>query len=220
MNERLEGLFTKDQLDKLRDANILLVGVGGVGSFCFEVLLRCGINNFTLIDFDEYEISNLNRQLHSSVNNVGKNKVDVLKEYALTVNPDVSINVSYEKIDKDTRIDFFKYNYIIDACDDVEAKYFLIKKAKENNIKIICALGAGNKLDSRKLKVTKLSKTSYDPLAKRLRTYLRKQDFCDDVMVVSSDEAPFKSDKVKSYIGVTSVSGILLADYVIKDLIK
>lgn len=220
MNERLEGLFTKDQLDKLRDANILLVGVGGVGSFCFEVLLRCGINNFTLIDFDEYEISNLNRQLHSSVNNVGKKKVDVLKEYALTVNPDVNINVSYEKIDENTQIDFFKYNYIIDACDDVEAKYFLIKKAKENNIKIICALGAGNKLDSRKLKVTKLSKTSYDPLAKRLRTYLRKQNFYDDVIVVASDEAPFKSDKVKSYIGVTSVSGILLADYVIKDLIK
>ena len=220
MYERLNGLFNPEELNILNMANILLVGVGGVGSFCFEVLIRSGIKNITIADFDTYENTNLNRQLHSNWKVMGMKKVDVLKEVAYVISKDLNVSVIDEKISKESNIDFSKFDYIIDACDDIEAKVFLINKAFENNVKIISSLGVGNRVDPSKIVKTKLSKTFNDPLAKKLRSTLKKEGFTKDLNVIFSTELPIKSKVVSSYIGVSGVAGMMLADYVVKDLVN
>lgn len=217
MYERLYSLFGKEKITKLAEANILLVGVGGVGSFCFETLIRSGILNITIVDFDEYELSNLNRQLHSNLNAIGRKKVDVLKEYAYNINPDISIQALSEFLDETTKLDFRKFDYIIDACDSYKTKIFLIDKAGDLNIKIISAMGIGNRLNPGELQVTTLDKTYNDPLARKVRSKVKNAN----VPVVFSKELPIKNQNhITSYICVTSYAGILLADKVIKDLIN
>ena len=215
MNERLIKLLN---IDKLKDKNILLVGVGGVGSFCFETLIRSGIKNITIIDFDKYEISNINRQLNSSLDTIGKYKVDVLKEHALTIDGNINVNISHERIDKNSSINYKNYDYIIDACDSIDAKVNIITNAIKNNIKVISSMGIGNRIDSSKLKIMRFKKVNGDPLAKKLRMTFKNINFNNDFMCVASEEQPIKSLPISSYIAVTSYAGILLADYVIKEL--
>lgn len=217
MNERLIGLIDTKKLSKF---NILLVGVGGVGSACFEVLIRSGIKNITIVDFDTYEESNLNRQLHSNLNVIGKKKIDVLKNFANTLPLDIKVNSVDVFLDSSSNLNFNKYDYIIDACDTIEAKVYLVKKALELNKKIISSMGVGNRINPHDLGVFKLSKTSNDPLAKKFKLALKKEGITKDVIVVASKELPIKKTPVSSYIGVSLVSGVLLADYVIKDLLN
>lgn len=217
MYERIKDLL---DLEKLKKVNILLVGVGGVGSACFEVLIRSGVQNITIIDFDYYEESNLNRQLNSSINVIGKKKVEVLYNHAKEINKDINVEIRDEFIKKDSIIDYKKYDYIIDACDSIEAKILLITKADENNVRIISSLGVGNRVKPSDLSINTLNKTVNDPLGKKLRQNLRKIGFKSDVKVVSSKELPIKKTPVSSYIGVSSYAGILLADYVIKEVIN
>lgn len=219
MYERLKDLFNSG-LEKLANKNILLIGVGGVGSVCFEILIRSGIKNITIVDFDTYEKSNLNRQLHANINTLNKNKVDVLKEYAKNINDDIKVTALNEFVNKDSKLNYEEYDYIIDACDSIEAKVLLITKASEYNKKIICSLGVGNRTNPSKLNITTLKKTTGDPLGKKLRYELRKQNFEKDVKVISSSELPIKLSPVSSYMGVSATAGILLADAVIKDLIN
>lgn len=218
MFNRLNGLFTKEEIKKIQNQNILLVGVGGVGSFCLESLVRMGIKNITIIDFDIYEESNINRQLHSSYNNIGKKKITVLKEEMLKINPDINIESYDLYVDDSTNIDFDKFDFIIDACDSIKAKILLITKAKEYNKKIIVSLGVGNRIDPTKLEINTLRKTVNDPLGKKLRHELNKIGYSLDVNVVSSKEIPKKINPVSSYIGVSAYAGLLLADYVVKEV--
>ena len=220
MYERLYGLFTKEDLNKLNNANILLIGVGGVGSACFEVLIRSGIKNITIIDYDTYEISNLNRQLNSNMNNINKKKIDVLKDHALSINNDINITTIDEFINKESNIDYTKYDYIIDACDSIEAKCLLIEKAYENDVKIISSLGVAKRLDPTKFEIGKMSKVEGDPLGKKLRNTLKKDGFNKDFNVLYSKEPPIKCEGLSSYIGASMTAGLLIADFVIKDLIK
>ncbi|MBE6148649.1 MAG: tRNA threonylcarbamoyladenosine dehydratase [Firmicutes bacterium] len=220
MYERLAGLLSNEEINRLNNANILLVGVGGVGSVCFEILIRSGIKNITIVDFDSYEESNLNRQLHSNKNVLGCQKVEVLKNYAQNISEDIKVTIRNEFLTKDSIIDYTNYDYIIDACDSIEAKILLITSAKKHNKKIICSLGVGNRTDIQKLSVNSLRKTVGDPLGKKLRHELNKIDFIDDVKVVSSCEIPIKANPVSSYMSVSASAGILLADAVIKDLIN
>lgn len=220
MEERLINLFGKDNIEKIKKTNVLLVGVGGVGSVCFETLIRCGIKNITIIDFDTYEESNLNRQIHSNIKNIGMKKVDVLKEYAQNIDQNINITTLDTYLDDTSQLDFSKYDFIIDACDSIKAKYFLIKESIKNNINIICSLGVGNRKDSTKLEITTLRKTVNDPLGKKLRHYLNKEGIKEDVKVVSSKELPIKSNPISSYIAVSAHAGLLLADYVIKEVTK
>ena len=215
MYERLNKLINYEKLSKV---NILLVGIGGVGSACFEVLIRSGIQNITIID--TYEESNLNRQLNSSIDVIGKKKVEVLYNHAKSINPNINLEVRDEYINLNSIIDYKKYDFIIDACDSIEAKILLITKADENNVRIISSLGVGNRVKPSDLSINTLNKTVNDPLGKKLRQNLRKINFYDDVVVVSSKELPIKKTPVSSYIGVSSYAGILLADYVIKEVIK
>lgn len=221
MYDRLNLLLGTDSLEKLHKANILLLGVGGVGSFCFEVLIRSGIKNITIIDFDIYEESNLNRQLHSNKENIGRKKVEVLKDYARKINSDIKVDAIDAFLDENYDIDIKKYDYIIDAVDSIKAKKYFITLADKYNIPLISSMGIAGKLDSQKLEVTTLDKTYNDPLAKKLRNSLNKEELKHPVKVVFSSEVPKTSkESLPSYIVVTAYAGILLADTVIKDLIK
>ncbi len=215
MNERLVKLIN---VDNLKDKNILLVGVGGVGSFCFEVLIRSGIKNITIIDFDTYEESNINRQLNSSLNTIGLYKVDVLYNHAKEIDPNINVTISKEKLDSNSNIDFKKFDYVIDACDSVDAKINIITNALKNDVKVISSMGIGNRVIPGHVSVIPFKKVNGDPLAKKVRNELKKANFDGNFMCVASDEVPIKSNPISSYISVTSYAGILLADYVIKEL--
>lgn len=220
MYDRLIGLFTLEELDFLANKKILLVGVGGVGSFVFETLIRSGIKNIDIIDYDKYDISNLNRQLHSNLNVLEKNKVDVLKDYAKNINLEINVNGFNIFLDNSTDFNFSKYDYIIDACDSMEAKILLIKQARLNNIKIISSLSVGKRIDPNQLIITSLNNTFNDPLAKKFRKALKSENIDLNIKVLFSKELPLKGDKIFSYMPVVSIAGIKIADYVVKDLIN
>ena len=131
MKERLINLFGESNLEKIKNAHILLVGIGGVGSFCFETLIRCGVENITVIDFDTYEESNLNTQLYATIDTLGKKKIDTALIRAKSINENVNINVLDTFLDFNSDFDFSSYDYIIDACDSVPAKANLIINAQK-----------------------------------------------------------------------------------------
>ena len=222
-NERIEKLIGYENIKKLSNLNVLLVGLGGVGSITFEMLVRSDINNITVIDYDTFEISNLNRQILSLNNNIGEFKTIEAKKRALSINKDCNIKIYNEKL-CESLIESLsdKYDYIIDAIDDINAKILLIKYAIKNNIKIISCCGTGNRLDPSKLEITNIWKTSYDPLAKKLRYSLKKENINYKLPVVSSKEVPYI--KTNGFVGsmalVPNAAGILLASFVINDVIK
>ena len=223
MFDRLEKLIGSDELVKIKKKNILLVGIGGVGGITLEMLVRSGIQNITIIDYDTFEESNLNRQILSDVNSIGKEKVVVAKEKMAMINNECKINVLNLKLDDLTVNDLpINYDYIIDAIDDVNAKIHLLKFAIKNNIKIISSMGTANKIDPTKLCITNIWKTVNDPLAKKIRNTLRKEKINYKLKVVSSTELPKKSSTyvLPSMAMVPNAAGILLASYVINDIIQ
>ena len=221
MKERLINLFGENNLEKIKNAHILLVGIGGVGSFCFETLIRCGVENITVIDFDTYEESNLNRQLYATLDTLGKKKIDTALARAKSINENVNINVFDAFLDFNSDFDFSSYDYIIDACDSVPVKANLIINAKKYNKKIIVSLGIGNRVCPELVCKSTLKESLSDPLGKKLNQYLiKKCEFFDNVNVICSKEKPIKSQPISSYVCTTSVAGIYLSDYVIKDIIN
>ncbi|MBR1416433.1 MAG: tRNA threonylcarbamoyladenosine dehydratase [Bacilli bacterium] len=223
MFDRLLKVINKKDFTKINNNNILIIGIGGVGGYALEVLARIGILNFTIVDNDKIEKSNLNRQIISLHSNIGKYKVDVAKERILDINPKININTCKDFITKDNIDKLFieKYDYIIDACDTITTKVLLIKYAKERNIPIISSMGTGNRLDPTKLEITDIYKTNYDPLSKVMRKLLkeeniRKQD------VIYSKEIPVKTINRTpgSTSLVPSVAGIYAAYYVINKILK
>lgn len=171
MKERLINLFGESNLEKIKNAHILLVGIGGVGSFCFETLIRCGVENITVIDFDTYEESNLNRQLYATIDTLGKKKIDTALIRAKSINENVNINVLDTFLDFNSDFDFSSYDYIIDACDSVPAKANLIINAKKYNKKIIVSLGIGNRVCPELVCKSTLKESLFDPLGKKLNHY-------------------------------------------------
>ena len=223
MFDRLLKIISEEEFKKIKNANILLVGIGGVGGFSLEALVRCGFNNITIVDGDVVDKSNLNRQIISNSNNIGKNKTEVAQERVLRINPNINLKTINKFLNKDNFYDYINdnYDYIIDACDDMQVKVALIKYAMNNNIKIITALGTGKKLDSTKLEITTLNKTFNDPLAKKLRSELRKENISLDIPVVfSKEEAINKDNIIGSAIFVPGVAGLMLANYVFLDILN
>lgn len=222
MFERLEQLIGKDNIDKLHNKTIAVVGVGGVGGYVVETLIRNGITNIILVDSDTVDISNKNRQIIALDETLDKPKVDVFKERILSINKDCNITTLNIFLSEDTKEELFKYNidYLVDACDTTKTKIMLIKECLNKNIKIISSMGTARKLDPRKLEITTLKKTSYDPLAKILRREVNKLNIKEDVIVLSSKEEAIKTEKLGSYSVVPNTAGILIADYIIKDIIK
>lgn len=219
---RTEKMIGINNINKLNNTSVLLVGIGGVGGMTFEMLVRSGIKNITIIDFDTFEESNLNRQILSLNSNINQNKVDVAKKRALDINYNCKIKTFSERVNIDILDNLSPdFDYVIDACDDVKAKIALVKYATSNNIKIISSCGTGNRLDPNKLQITNIWKTEYDPLAKKLRSELRKNNINYKLPVVASSEQPLI--KTNGFVGsmamVPNCAGILLASYVINDII-
>ena len=220
MFERTINLIGTDNFNKISNLNILLVGLGGVGSFVFESLIRTGVNNLTIVDYDVVTLSNINRQLVANLNTVGRKKIDVAIEHAKEINNKISIKALDIKITSEN-INNLKsdYDFIVDACDSIDAKISLIKFAKEHNIKIISSMGMGNRLKPQNIKISSLNKTINDPLAKKLRNILRKENINLNIPVVFSEELPIKKDAINSLVTVPSIAGIYITSYIINSVI-
>jgi len=220
--QRLELLIGKESIKNLQNAKVAIFGLGGVGSFVAESLARCGINELHIIDKDIVDITNINRQLYALHSTIGQKKVDVAKMRILDINPNAKV-YEYCKSFNNENFDFpfSKMNYIIDAIDDINAKVELIKSAKQANVPIICAMGAGNKLDPTKFKVADIAETHTCPLAKIIRKKLNELDI-HNVKVVFSSEKPIEktTTTIASCAFVPSVAGLIISSEVIKDLIK
>jgi len=228
---RVDALLGSSNLEKLKNAKIIIFGIGGVGGYVCEALVRSGIYNFTLVDNDTISITNINRQIIANMNTIGQNKVSIMKDRILSINPlaNVEIKKCFFLKENSNEFDFKNYDYIIDAVDTISAKIEIILKAKEANVKVISALGAGNKINPSMLEVTDIYKTSVDPLAKVLRKKLREYNI-NKLKVVYSREKPLKplysldsSDVVKknipaSLVFVPAAMGLTIAAEVIKDL--
>lgn len=219
---RTENLIGKEALDKLRDSNIAIVGIGGVGSFCAEALSRTGINNITLIDMDTIDITNINRQLIADTSTIGRLKTDVMKERILKINPSANVITFPNFLDKNniSSIITTNFDYVIDCIDTVNSKIALIEYCYKMNIKIISALGTGNKIDPTKFEITDISKTSVCPLARAIRKKLKSKNV-EHLTVVYSKEEPIKienSTTPASISFVPSVAGLLIASKVVENL--
>jgi len=221
MYDRIIKLIGEENLNKIMSTKILLVGVGGVGSFAFETLIRSGFQNITIIDKDIVEESNINRQLVANLTTIGISKVDVALNNAKNINKNIKIKVYNEFLDENNINTLDKdFNYIIDACDTLNTKLELIKFAENNNIKIITSMGVGNRIDASLIKISRLDKTSNDPLAKKLRKLVKDNNLNIKIPVVCSTELPYKKGEVNSMITSPSIAGILMVNYIINDILK
>lgn len=226
--DRTEILLGFDAISMLKGSSVAVFGVGGVGSYTVEALVRGGVGTLYLYDGDVVSETNINRQLVATTKTVGRAKVDVATEHCLDVNPDISVYAEklFFNADNADSVDFTKFDYIVDAIDTVSSKLLLIEKAKASDVPVISCMGAGNKLDPTRFEVTDISKTSVCPLAKVMRYELKKRGITK-VKVLYSKEEPIKHGKTEngkplpgSVSFVPSVAGLIIAGEVIKDLVK
>lgn len=229
MNKRFlrnQILFFDKDLSKLANLKVIIFGVGGVGGQVVEMLARSGMENLTLVDFDRVNITNINRQIIALESTIDKLKVEVFKDRILDINPNAKVTIFPIVYDENHLINLNDYDYIIDAIDQVSSKILLIKEAYKAKVKIISAMGAGNKLNPLAFKVTKINQTSVCPLAKIIRNELKKYGI-SDLKVVYSQENSIKTNYVEnnkkvigSWASVTSTMGNIIANEVLKDLIE
>lgn len=208
--DRTIKLFGQETFDQFKDVKLILLGVGGVGSFALDALYNTGIKNITIVDFDTYEESNMNRQL-GSVGNVGRVKVEALKERYPEVTA-IHAKVTPEWIDN---FDFSEYNYILDAIDDVKPKVHLIKRYYT---KVITTSGAAKRIDPSKIEYKSIWDTYNDPFIKKIRTQLKEEGFKRKFKVIFSSEDP-KCIEKGSFEGVTGSFGLMMASVVMKKLL-
>lgn len=220
---RLELIMSKEKILEIKQKNILLIGLGGVGGYTFETLVRSGIENITIVDGDTFEESNLNRQMLALNSTINKNKTDIAELRAKQINEKIKIKKITEFLTKENinKIDLKEYDYVIDACDTIELKKELIKICTKDNIKLISCMGTGNKTHPELLEITTLDKTEYDPIAKILRKYVKEEKINKKIKVVSSKEKPIKTNTttIGSNAFVPATAGILLTSYVINDIV-
>lgn len=222
---RTEALIGKENILKLQSANIIVFGLGGVGSYVVEGLVRAGVQNICIVDKDVVDITNINRQLIATNQTVGKDKVDAEEERILQINPHAKV-IKIKEFVNDSNIQkimeaYSHIDYVVDAIDTVASKLEIIKYCSYNNINVISSMGTGNKLDASRFEITDIFKTSVCPLAKVMRKELKKLNI-NSLPVLYSKEEPIKTDlKVPASISfVPSVAGLLIAEKVVKDLIK
>ena len=222
-------IIGQDGLDKLKNSNVIVFGVGGVGSFACEAIVRAGVGNITIVDFDDVDITNINRQIPALHSTVGKFKVDVMKERLLDINPDLNIKTVKKVYNAETSDEILieDYDYVVDAIDMVTSKIKLIEVCNEKGFKIVSSMGMGNKLDPTKIVVTDIYKTHTCPLAKVLRRELKNRRI-KKLKVVYSTEQPIElKEKIMNGRKVTpgsvsfvpSVGGLIIASVVIRDLL-
>jgi tRNA threonylcarbamoyladenosine dehydratase len=230
---RTELLIGKPKVDRLQNSHVLVVGMGGVGSFAAEFICRAGVGAMTIVDGDTIDPSNRNRQLPALATTHGLSKADVMGERLLAINPDLKLTIKHEFITPDTAAELLSdhYDYVVDAIDSLTPKIHLIRAAKTNKMKIISSMGAGGKLDPTHLKVVDISKTYNCPFAQFIRIRLRKHGISRGLKVVFSPEVVNKdslmltdgSNYKKSAYGTISylpaAFGCVCASVVIRNLI-
>lgn len=229
---RTEMILGNPAINKLENAHVLVIGLGGVGSFSLEALARAGVGSITICDHDTIAISNINRQLCALHSTVGMFKADVLCERMLDINPDIKIRVFkeyYTSENRDKILDI-NYDYIIDAIDSVTSKLDLIKTAHDREIPIISAMGTGNKLNPSAFEICDISKTSVCPLARVMRKELKNRGIYKHNVLYSKeipikpiqlDDVPLGKGNVPGSISfVPSVAGLMLAGHVINQIIN
>ena len=218
-NSRTIQLTGTDGMERLKAAKVLILGVGGVGSYSAEAIARAGIGDIVLMDGDEVAVSNLNRQLVALTSTIGKNKAEVMKDRILDINPECRVCAVARFYKPGDELDLKEFDWIIDAIDDVDAKIDLIKRATEQGVKIISAMGAAGKYDTY-FKVADISKTSVCPLAKVIRKRLRDIDI-EHLPVVFSEEKPVpRNGELGTMSYVPGAAGLELAGYVIKEIVR
>ena len=232
---RTEMLLGSEAIEKLKNSRVAIFGIGGVGGYTLEALVRAGVGEIDIIDSDEVATSNINRQILATTKTVGEKKVDVAQRRAKEINPDVKINKFDIFYLPETAhlFDFNKFDYVVDAIDTVSGKMELIRRANECKTPIICSMGTGNKLDPAAFEIADIHKTSVCPLAKVIRQNCKKEGI-KHLKVVYSKEIPItphslENSEQKGNTGrispascsfVPPVAGFILAGEVIKDLIK
>ena len=222
MFERLIGLIGEEKLKEIERKKVLLIGVGGVGSYALEALIRNGFYDITIVDFDNIDLSNLNRQLITDSTNIGKYKVDEAKKRALLINPNIKIQTINEKLNKENLRNLLNQNfdYIIDACDTLDVKFALMENSIHYSYKLISSMGTAKKIDPTKLEITTLDKTNNDPIARLLRNKVRKAHINKKIYVVSSTEVPKQINMLGTANLVPSVAGLLCVSFIFNDIIK
>lgn len=234
---RTEILLGDAAMKKLKNSRVAVFGVGGVGGYTVEALVRSGVGALDLIDNDTVSLTNINRQIIATLDTVGRDKVDVAQERIKSINPDcvVTTHKCFYLPETAEQFDFTDYDYVVDAIDTVKGKIEIVMRAKECSTPVISSMGAGNKLDPTAFEVADISKTSVCPLAKVMRVQLRKRGV-NHLKVVYSKEPPltpiitddakkeFSSSVRRTLPGSTafvpSVVGLIIASEVVKDLIK
>lgn len=232
---RTELLIGKDGINKLQKAKVAVFGIGGVGSYVVEGLVRAGVENFVLIDNDKVCLTNLNRQIIATTKTIGQYKVDVMKQRILEINPNAKVETYQEFYmpNSNSNIINESLTYVVDCVDTVTAKIEIIINSKKLNIPIISSMGTGNKLDPLKFEITDIYKTTICPLAKVMRKELRKRNI-DSLKVLYSKEEPIRTEAIEedetlnngkkqvpgSISFVPSVAGLAIAGEVVKDIIK
>ena len=230
MFQRTELLIGKENLNKLQHSHVIVFGVGGVGGFAIEALVRSGIGEISIVDFDTVDLTNLNRQIIATQDSIGKLKTSVMRDRLLSINPNVSVHEFPEKFSMENSDLFFKdkkYDYIVDAIDLVTSKLALAEIAKNLSIPIISSMGTGNKIEPTMLEVADINKTSVCPLARVMRKELKNRGI-KKLKVVYSKELPRKpfnesgSREKKVNVGsiafVPSTAGLIIASEIVKDL--
>ena len=221
--DRTKKLIGEENFSKLTAATVAIFGVGGVGSFTVEALARSGVGHLILIDKDNVDVTNINRQIHALNSTIGKSKVEIMRQRILDINPNAQVDAIQKfYLPNESADDFFicGYDYVVDAIDTITAKINLVVECRRRKIPIISSMGAGNKLNPTKFKVADIYKTSTDPVAKIMRKKLRELNV-ENLKCVYSDEVPQNVEGVIGSIAfVPSVAGLIIAAEVVKDLVS
>ncbi|WP_042354954.1 tRNA threonylcarbamoyladenosine dehydratase [Bacillus rubiinfantis] len=238
---RNELAIGKEGIDIMKNSTVAVLGIGGVGSFAAEALVRSGVGRIVLIDKDDVDITNINRQLIALLSTIGRPKVEIMEERIKEINPDcevISLKMFYTE---ETYEEIFSYplDFVVDASDTIVYKIHLMKECLKRNIPIISSMGAANKMDPTRFQIADISKTHTDPIAKVIRTKLRKEGIRKGIPVVFSDESPIViREDVRKVVGndaaeirkakmppssnafVPSTCGLIMASYVVRQLLK
>ncbi|MEH6948083.1 MULTISPECIES: ThiF family adenylyltransferase [Peribacillus] len=238
---RNELALGQEGLNLLKNSTVAVLGIGGVGSFAAEALARSGVGRLVLVDKDDVDITNVNRQIHALLSTVGQQKVELMRDRVKEINPDCEVIALKMFYTEETYEQFFSYglDYVIDASDTIMYKIHLMKECLKRNIKMISSMGAANKMDPTRFQIADISKTHTDPLAKVIRTKLRKEGITKGIPVVFSDESPIViREDVRKVVGndeakirkakmppssnafVPSVAGLIAASWVVRDIVR
>ena len=215
-------LLIGDKISQLHNSKVIIFGIGGVGGYATEIIARSGVGNITLVDYDKVDITNKNRQIIALDSTIGKYKVDVMKDRILDFYPDCNVHVINDKLTSDNLKDFNlqDYDYVVDAIDMIESKVSLIAFAHENNIPIISAMGAGNRLGIPNVVITDIYKTHDDGLAKVLRKKLRERNISSHNVVFCANNTNIANKTIGSIAYFPAICGCMLGAHVVEELIK